>query len=149
MKPAPGNWTRISSALFYQEAGKAIDWLCTAFGFEVRLRIEGDDGIIEHSELTFGDGILMVADEDSSKRKREGVHRSPRSVGGANTQSIMVYVDDVAAHCERARQAGATILSEPEVTDYGKEYWADKGYQCEDPEGHRWWFMERLRDPGE
>ncbi|HEY5924456.1 MAG TPA: VOC family protein [Kofleriaceae bacterium] len=147
MKPTPKNWTRISSALFYQEGGKAIDWLCNAFGFEVRLRIEGDNGVIEHSELTFGDGILMVADEDNAKKQREGIHKSPKSLGGANTQSIMVYVDDVNAHCERARKAGAKIISEPKDTDYGEEHWSDRGYECEDLEGHRWWFCQRLREP--
>jgi uncharacterized glyoxalase superfamily protein PhnB len=54
-------------------------------------------------------------------------------------------VDDVDAHCERARAAGATILSEPTVSDYGEEHWADRGYEAEDPEGHRWWFAQRVR----
>lgn len=147
MKPTPTNWTRFSSAVVYQDANRAIDWLCNAFGFEVRLKIDGDDGVLVHSELVFGDGLLMVADERSVAAKgRPG--KSPRSVGGANTQSIMVYVDDAIAHCERARRAGAKIVSEPTVTDYGEDYWEDRGYECEDLEGHRWWFYERLRDPG-
>src|SRR5690606_37481574 len=59
-KPAPAGWPRISSAVFYDDAARAIDWLCAAFGFEVRLKVEGDGGRIEHSELTFGDGLIMV-----------------------------------------------------------------------------------------
>ena len=72
---------------------------------------------------------------------------SPRSVGGANTQTIMLYVDDVEAHCSRARAAGATIFAEPEVHDYGADHWSDRSYGAVDPEGHHWWFTQRLRDP--
>ncbi len=145
MKPSPSNWTRISTSLYYQDASKAIDWLCEAFGFEVRLKIETDDGRIEHSELTFGEGLLMVGEENG----REGpvaYRKSPKSIMGANTQNVMVYVDDALAHCERARKAGATITVEPKVSDYGDEYWSDRSYGCSDLEGHHWWFCERLRD---
>jgi uncharacterized glyoxalase superfamily protein PhnB len=145
MKPVPSNWPRISSALYYQDAAKAIDWLCNAFGFEVRLKIEGEGGKIEHSELVFGGGLIMVSEETRTKPGGE-YWRSPRSIGGGNTQSMMVYVDDAIAHCERARKAGAKIVAEPTVHDYGEDYWADRGYECEDLEGHHWWFSERLRD---
>jgi uncharacterized glyoxalase superfamily protein PhnB len=146
MKPTPKNWTRISPCVNYQDANQAIDWLCEAFGFEVRLKVEGEGGILVHSELTFGDGLLMVADE-RSMRAKGGVehHKSPKSLGGAVTGSYMVYVDDVVAHCERARKAGATIVTEPKVTDYGEEYWSDRAYEARDPEGHTWYFAERLR----
>jgi uncharacterized glyoxalase superfamily protein PhnB len=50
-KPLPKGWPRISPAIYYDNAATAIDWLCTAFGFEVRLKIEGDHGKIAHSEL--------------------------------------------------------------------------------------------------
>ena len=49
------------------------------------------------------------------------------------------------AHCARARQAGARIVAEPEVHDYGDAYWADRSYGAIDPEGHLWWFSQRLR----
>lgn len=149
MKPTPKNWTRFSSALVYQDAAAAIDWLCHAFGFEVRLKVEGEGGVLVHSEVTFGDGLIMVADERSIHHKGRPFQRSPKSIDGVNTQSIMVYVDDAVAHCERARKAGAVIVTEPEVTDYGEEYWSDRGYSCTDCDGHLWWFYERLRSPGD
>jgi uncharacterized glyoxalase superfamily protein PhnB len=142
MKPTPPGWPRISSALYYADAGKAIDFLCRAFGFEVRLKIEGDGGRIEHSELVFGEGVIMVASENRDKLPR---CRAPENADGVNTQNMMVYVDDVEAHCKRAREAGATIVSEPKTTDYGEEYWEDRGYGCEDIGGHGWWFQQRLR----
>jgi len=145
MRPTPKGWPRISPALYYEEAGKAIDWLSSAFGFEVRLKVEGEGGRIEHSELVYGDGVIMVA--ESSTRERFAFRRSPSELGGANTQNLMVYVDDVEAHCARARAAGAKITLEPKTSDYGEEYWTDRSYGCEDPGGHNWWFAQRLRDP--
>jgi uncharacterized glyoxalase superfamily protein PhnB len=143
MKPTPAGWPRISSGIWYQDAQKAIDWLCKAFGFEVRLKVE-EGGKIMHSELLFGDGVIMVGSTEAGKPD-EGHRKSPRDAGGANTQNMMVYVDDVDAHCERARAAGATITSEPKTTDYGEGYWADRTYEAEDLEGHRWWFAQRMR----
>jgi uncharacterized glyoxalase superfamily protein PhnB len=60
MKNPPSGWPRISSAVFYDDPAAAIEWLCRAFDFEVRLKVEGEGGTIEHSELVFGDGLIMV-----------------------------------------------------------------------------------------
>jgi uncharacterized glyoxalase superfamily protein PhnB len=146
MKPAPEGWPRISSALYYQDARAAIAWLCQAFGFEVHLLIDGPNGTVAHSELTYGGGLIMVS--EASARSRFPYRRSPREVDGVNTQNMMVFVDDADAHCERARAAGAAIVSEPTVSDHGPDYWADKTYECADLEGHHWWFCQRLRTGG-
>jgi len=147
MKPTPAGWPRISSAVFYDDAATAIDWLCRAFGFDVRIKVEGEGGRIEHSELTFGDdGLVMVGSTGGrSDRAVPLPCQSPRSLGGANTQAICIYVDDVDAHCQRARIAGARIVEEPTTTDHSPEYWADRTYRAVDPEGHHWWFMQRVR----
>ena len=148
MNATPKGWPRLTPALFYDDAATAIDWLCRAFGFDVRLKVEGDHGRIEHSELAYGDGLIMVGQAGVNPR-RPGLAfpTSPRSAGGANTQTLMLYVDDVDAHCSRARAAGATIFMEPEVHDYGPDHWSDRSYGAVDPEGHHWWFTQRLRDP--
>ena len=145
MKPAPRGWPRLSTTLFYQDAHRAIEWLSKAFGFEVRLKIEGEGGLIEHSELVFAESVIMVGD---ARRIKDFGPRlvSPLSAGNVNTQSVMLYVDDVDAHCARAQSFGALITYPPKLTDYGDDYWADKSYQCVDPEGHAWWFCERTRD---
>jgi len=150
MKPTPKGWPRISTSLFYQDPARAIDWLCRAFGFEVRMKVEGDGGAILHSELTFGDGLIMVgstATDPQPERPFRTQFKSPKSLAGANTQSLMVYVDDADAHCARARAAGAQILMEPDIHDYGDDHWADRSYGAVDPEGHHWWFTQRVRDP--
>lgn len=140
MKQTPKGWPRLTSALFYEDAAAAIDWICRAFELQIRLKIDGENGAIVHSELEYGDALIMVS--GASKEKR---HASPRAFGGANTQSIMLFVDDVDAHCAHAREMGAKIIVEPKTEDYGEDYWADRCYQAEDPEGHLWWFAQRMR----
>ena len=149
MKPPPRDWPRLSSSVFYQDAQAAIDWLCRAFGFAVRLKVEGEGGRIEHSELTYGEGLIMVGQEGGSSTERpwKALMRSPRSVDGANTQCLMLFVDDADAHCAYARQHGARIVEEPATHDYGDDYWADRSYGALDPEGHLWWITQRVRDP--
>lgn len=75
--------------------------------------------------------------------------RSPQSLPDrACTQALCVAVEDVDAHFEVAKKAGVTIIAEPATDDYGDDYWADRSYQAEDLEGHRWWFLQRVREPG-
>ena len=145
MKPTPAGWPRIASSLYYHDASRMIDWLCDAFDFELRLKVEGEGGRIEHSELSYGDGVVMVGSERSGPLRRfETDMLGPQSAGG-NTQGMMIYVDDVDAHCARARTAGARIVAEPELHDYGDDYWADRSYGAIDPEGHLWWISQRIR----
>ena len=60
MKNPPEGWPRISPSVFYDDAAAAIDWLVRAFGFEVRERVEDDQGRIVHSQLVLGGGLVMV-----------------------------------------------------------------------------------------
>jgi uncharacterized glyoxalase superfamily protein PhnB len=138
----------MSSAVVYKDAVAAIKWLCDAFGFEVRLKVEGDKGQIEHCELTYGEGLIMIAQEaPEAPRPWKRTLRSPKSLQGASTQSIMFFVDDADAHCAHARAHGAQIVEGPATQDYGKDYWSDRSYGALDLEGHVWWVTQRLRNP--
>lgn len=149
MKDPPAGWPRLSACVFYDDPAAAIDWLCRAFGFEIRLKVEGDDGSIVHSELVFGGAMVMVGGAGRKDPEREAYQqhqKSPRSLGGANTQSLCIFVDDADAHCARARAEGADVYREPTTNDHGEDYWSDRSYGARDPEGHEWWFMQRIRD---
>jgi uncharacterized glyoxalase superfamily protein PhnB len=114
--------------LIYPDVREAVRWLNGAFGFEERLRI----GEAHRSQLTVGDGAVVVADV-------HGDRRPPRP--GEVTHSVLVRVDDARAHCERARSNGARIVMEPTDFEYG-----ERQYAAEDPAGHRWTFSETLED---
>lgn len=127
----------LSSAVSYQDPKRAFRWLEEAFGFEPLFVILDAEGNIAHSEMTFGNSVVMVGSEWSE------YHRSPKSVGGKNTQSVHVQLaegEDIDAHCARARAAGAEILQEPETQFYG-----DRTYRAKDPEGHIWTFGVTIR----
>lgn len=119
----------IFPSLSYDDAQAAIEWLCRAFGFTERLLVPGPPGVVVHSELSLGNGVILV----NSARPEEG-RLSPRSLTGIQ-QTICVQVDDPDGHHARAHAAGAVIVQELEDTDYGA-----RGYMAEDPEGHRWYF---------
>lgn len=153
MKPTPAGWPRITPSIYYEDPRPAIEWLCKAFGFEVRLLVEGEGKRVEHSELTFGeDGLIMVGTAgvgSSEKEVWQQKYVSPRTLEGRSTGGIAIFVDDCDAHYEKARAAGAKIFREPKTDDYGEDYWADRTYGAVDPEGHHWWFMQRVRTKGD
>ncbi len=147
MKPTPRGWPRLSGSVFYEDPRAAIDWLCRAFGFETRLVVEGDDGTIVHSEITFGEGLVMVG---GTRRGPESDlvserYASPRALGGKITGALCFFVDDCDAHHAVAVEHGATIVRAPTTNDYGDDYWTDRSYGALDPEGHLWWFMQRIK----
>ena len=118
----------LSSALFYRDPRAALAWLEKAFGFEVTMLIETADGEVAHSQMTYGGSTVMIGSEWSAD------HQSPASVNGRNTQTVHIQLDDdIEAHCQRARDAGADIVAELEDQFYG-----DRTYRCRDPEGHIW-----------
>src|SRR5262249_13852228 len=147
MRKVPEGWARVCPAVFYEDASKAIDWLCRAFGFEVQLKDGGKGGRMEHSERRIGQGLAM-ASQAGGRSERTGPlpTRSPRADGGLNDERLAICVDDADAHCARARAAGGKVHEEPTTTDYGDDYWSDRTYRVEDPEGHHWWFIQRVRD---
>ncbi len=144
MKAPPSGWPRMSASIFYEDPRAAIDWLCQAFGFELQLKVEGESGDIVHSELKFGEALVMVSGT-SAKEPWQKNFRTPKALDGCITQALALHVDDVDAHHARAVTAGARILREPRTDDYGDDYWTDRTYGATDPEGHLWWFMQRLR----
>ena len=144
MQAPPKNWPRMSASVFYDDPKAAIAWLCRAFGFEVQLKVEGDGGRIVHSELKLDEALVSVSGTDGGEAWQSN-YRSPKSIGGAVTQALAFYIDDVDAHAARALAAGAQIVRPLETKDYGEDYWADRSYGALDPEAHLWWFMQRVR----
>ena len=118
--------------LRYDDAPRAIQWLCNAFGFEAGLVVEPEPGIIAHAQLVHGTGMVMLGSVlPDDVGQQVGTARKT----GKPTAAIYVVVDDVAAHAERARAAGAEITVEPTEQDYG-----GSNYTCRDFEGNVWSF---------
>ena len=114
--------------LIYPDVREAVRWLGAAFGFVECVKI----GEGHRAQLGFGDGALIVADERHDRR-------APRP--GEVTASVLVRVEDAHAHCQRAREHGAQIVSEPTDYEYG-----ERQYTAMDPVGHQFTFSQTLAD---
>jgi PhnB protein len=123
----------ITPYLLYEDCAAALDWLARAFGFEEVLRYTGEEGYINHAEMKLGDASIMMGDPGEQ-------YRNPKRLG-QETVGIYVEVDDVEEHFARARAAGAEILREPHDEEYGH-----RRYDVVDPEGHRWYFAQIIRE---
>jgi len=123
-------------SVIYQDPRAAIRWLEAAFGLETAIYIEGEDGTFAHCQMRHGDGLISIGQE------WEEDFKSPLKLGGKNTQLTSIQIaTDVDAHCERARAAGAVIVTEPNTQFYG-----DRVYRCRDPEGHNWSISQTIEE---
>ena len=123
----------IIPGLRYRDAHAAIDWLCKAFGFEKHAVYENDQGGVEHAQLSFGSGMIMLGDVRDNEFGRHMAQ--PDEVGGHETQCPYVVVANCKSHYQQAREMGAVI-----VNDYAEKDYGGAGYSCRDPEGHLWSF---------
>jgi uncharacterized glyoxalase superfamily protein PhnB len=117
----------------YQSVADALVWLTKAFGFAEHYRYGQDGEHVAGAQMHLGEAWIML------NSARPGL-ASPAQTGH-RTQSLTVFVEDVDAHCERAKAAGAKIVEELHETEYG-----ERQYGAEDPEGHHWLFSRHARD---
>ena len=133
MATSPSSGSTIISCLRYRDAHAAIDWLCKAFGFEKHAVYENDQGGVEHAQLVYDAGMIMlgeVRDNDFGRHIAQ-----PDEIGGRETQCACVTVANCKSHYQQAKDAGAVI-----VDDYSEKEYGGAGYSCHDPEGHLWYF---------
>jgi uncharacterized glyoxalase superfamily protein PhnB len=116
--------------VMYLDLVAAIGWLGKAFGFTEHYRYGAAPS---GAQMHLGNAWIMV------KQARPGC-ASPSEIG-YGTQSLTVFVEDVEAHFQKAKAAGAKILEEPHETEYGEFQFA-----VEDLEGHHWLFSRHARD---
>ncbi len=122
--------------LRYADAPRAIDFLCAAFGFarHAVYASEKDPAIIDHAQLIWSDRMVMIASTNDTDYVRAAKMKTAAEADGT-TVGLYLIVEDVDAHAERARAAGAEIILPPDDKDYG-----GRGYSARDPEGNVWSF---------
>jgi len=102
-------------ALRYRDATAAIEWLCTALGFEKKAVYSNPDGSVAHAELTFGNGMVMLG------------------TGAADPQTSCLVVSDCDGVYNAAKAAGAVMVMDIADMPYG-----GRAFTCHDLEGHVW-----------
>jgi predicted enzyme related to lactoylglutathione lyase len=116
--------------VFYRDVTEAVAWLSKTFGFKEHYRYGQP---VSGAQVHLGNAWIMLT------RGKEG-SLSPSELG-YGTQSLTVFVDDVEAHFQRAKAAGAKIVEELHETEYG-----ELQYGVEDFDGHHWLFSRHVRD---
>ena len=127
VKPIPDGYHAITPYLAIKGAAKAIEFYKKAFGAKERMRMDAPGGMIGHAEMTFGDSVVMLADEYPPMD-----FLSPQSRGGASV-SLHFYVPDCDAVVARAVKAGATVKR-----PLRDEFYGDRSGTLQDPFGHVW-----------
>jgi uncharacterized glyoxalase superfamily protein PhnB len=118
----------LTPVLSYPDVRQAVRWLVDVFGLVERVRVG------EHrSQLSFGDGAVVVADGCGERR--------PPGTGEGVTHSLMARVVDIDAHYARVLAAGASTFGAPVDMAYG-----ERQYSALDLAGHRWTFTESVKD---
>jgi catechol 2,3-dioxygenase-like lactoylglutathione lyase family enzyme len=107
-------------------------------GWGIALEVPGDIVFIQVNHgllLAFYGEHDLEADVKPHAPEQPGDHPAPMSLA-----QVVASEDEVIAVCERAREAGADILKEPQAADFG-------GFHCyfADPNGFRW---EIATNPG-
>ena len=124
----PQSTPTIVPYLGYKNARAAIDFLKTAFGFNENQAYADENGTVLHAELSVGNGVIMIGTGADEQRSEE-LTNMPAGRG------LYIVVDDIEAHFERAKKAGAHVVWEPHDTEFGT-----KRYRVLDVEGYEWSF---------
>jgi uncharacterized glyoxalase superfamily protein PhnB len=120
--------------LFYDDVERAVRFLEEAFGFARTFVSPAPEGGLAHAQLALGSGRVMLGQTKGGLE----LTQSAASLGKLHA-GIYVFVEDVDAHCERARAAGAKVMLEPK-----DQFWGDRMYCATDPEGQFWMFAKTL-----
>jgi uncharacterized glyoxalase superfamily protein PhnB len=114
-----------------QSVPEAIAWLSRVFGFREHYRY-GEPGNESGAQVFAGRACIML--------KQARGNTLPAELG-FGTQSLTIFIDDIEAHYEHAKAAGATIVEEPQETVYGEFQ-----YAALDLNGHHWQFSHHAKD---
>lgn len=124
--------TSVTTSMNYRNAPEAIEWLCCVFGFEKHAVFPGPNNTLVQCELTLGGGMIMIASTEDNDYNRRFM-KQPDEIGGAETRTVNLIVNDADAVYARVKAAGGEILLDIEGKHYG-----GRGFTCRDLEGHIW-----------
>jgi PhnB protein len=131
-------YNAVTPSLAFKGTSEAIEWYKSVFGANEKMRMEGPDKKVMHAELTIGDSIIFLAEEDPQYN-----NKSPKTLGG-NSMKLYVYTPDVDATIKKARENRAKVIKPAEDQFYG-----DRCGLIEDPFGYEWSIATHVREVSE
>lgn len=132
----PPGMSWMAPYLTVKDADASLEFYSKAFGFEKRMAMPGPDGKTMHAEMTYRGMVFMFSPESPKCPAR-----TPASSGVPAPVGLYVYCDDVDAMFERAKSAGAKVVTPPQDM-----FWGDRVCMLEDPNGLSWSFGTNVAD---
>ena len=130
----PKGYDVVIPALAFHGADAAIKWYVNVLGAKEKMRFNTPDGKIAHAEITLGDNVIMLSEENLE------YNRSPKTLKG-NSVNLHVYVPDADATIKKATANGAKLVMPAEDQFYG-----DRSGRIEDPFGYIWIVSTHVKD---
>jgi PhnB protein len=127
VKPIPEGYHTVTPYLVVSGAAQLIDFMKQVFAAEELSRMARPDGTIMHAEVQIGDSRVMLGQAGGGTEPMPGM--------------LHLYVEDTDVVYQRALQAGATSLREPEDQFYG-----DRIGGVADSFGNQWWLATHIED---
>jgi PhnB protein len=124
VNPVPRGFHTVTPYMIAPDGDAILAFAKNAFGAEETFRAMGGAGGI-HAETRIGDTMLMMGG---------GIPGKPFNAK-PNTTALHLYVEDTDAAYQKALQAGATSISEPQDHEYG-----ERGAGVKDPFGNYWYI---------
>jgi PhnB protein len=128
----------VTPSLAFKGAHEALVWYKDVFGAQEKMRMDSPDKKIMHAELSIGDSMIFLAEENAEYK-----NKSAKSTNG-NSINLHVYVEDVDATIKKAVQNGATLTMP--ATD---QFYGDRCGRIEDPFGYSWVLATHVKDVSE
>ncbi len=129
----PEGYSFVQPYLIFVSAREAMDYYAKIFGAKEKLCMKSPEGRVVHAEITIGDSVVMLADENPEMNAYGPAHY------GGSPVSLMVYVEDCDETYAEALGAGATSLRVPTDQPYG-----DRMAGILDPFGYKWWVAQSI-----
>ena len=131
-------YNAVTPSLAFKGTSEAIEWYKNVFGANEKMRMEGPNKKVMHAELTIGDSIIFLAEEDPQFN-----NKSPKTLGG-NSMKLYVYLPDVDATIKKAKENRAKVIKPAEDQFYG-----DRCGLIEDPFGYEWSIATHVKEVSE
>lgn len=113
--------------LVSRDTRQLLDFVVAAFGGVELACVATEDGGVGHAEIRVGESTLLAFDAQPD--------------WPATFSMLRVFVDDAEAAVDRARAAGARV-----VTELSDTAWGDRGGRVRDPLGNIWWVVQHFED---
>ena len=122
-------------SLTVKDAANALDFYTAGLGALELFRMPAPDGSVAHAEFMVGNTRLYISGE------AEAWHAYAMPEGTMASCLFSIGTDDCGGAYQRALNAGATSLSEPQ-----DQFWGTRSALIKDPYGYRWAFNQVIEE---